>query len=97
MALNLRMHAIQTMHLLFYGSMKSFKTLVTIFEHFSNISGLKLNTKKCQVLRIEASKNMDTVYMKNRQFQWSSIIARALGMIFANIKTNIMKLNLEKK
>ena len=51
------------------GSKKSFESLVTILENFSNISGLKLNTKKCQVLRIGASKNTDTVYMKNRKFQ----------------------------
>ena len=79
------------------GSKKSFESLVTILENFSNISGLKLNTKKCQVLRIGASKNTDTVYMKNRKFQWSSIEAKALGMIFTNIKTDIMNLNLEKK
>ena len=35
--------------------------------------------------------------MKNRSFQWRSIEAKALGMIFTNIKTDIMKLNLEKK
>ena len=79
------------------GSKKSFETLVTILEIFSNISGLKLNTKKCQVLRIGSSKNTDVAYMKNKQFQWSSIEVRALGMIFTNNKKDIMKLNLEKK
>ena len=34
------------------GSVKSFGTLVRILENFSYISGLKLNAKKCQVLRI---------------------------------------------
>ena len=33
--------------------------------------------------------------MKNKKNQWSSIEARALGMIFTNNKTDIMKLNLE--
>ena len=41
------------------GSKKSFEILLTILENFSNISGLNLNTKKCQVLRIGASKNTD--------------------------------------
>ena len=80
-----------------YGSKKSFETLVTILENFSNISGLKLNTKKCQVLRIGSSKYTDVAYMKNKKIQWSSIEARALGMIFTNNKTDIMKPNLEKK
>ena len=79
------------------GSKKSFETLVTILENFSNISGLQLNTKKCQILRIGSSKYTDVAYMKNKQFQWSSIEARALGMIFTNNKTDIMKINLEKK
>ena len=70
---------------------------MTILENFSNISGLRLNTKKCQVLRIGSSKYTDVAYMKNTKFQWSSIEARALGMIFTNNKTDIMKLNLEKK
>ena len=46
------------------GSRKSSETLVAILENFCNISGLKLNTKQCQVLRIGANKNTDTVYRK---------------------------------
>ena len=51
------------------GSKKSFETLVTILENLSNISGLKLNTKKCQVLRIGSSKYTDVAYMKNKKIQ----------------------------
>ena len=69
---------------------------MTILENSSNTSGLKLNTKNCQVLRRGASKNVDTAYMKNRKFQWSSIEARALSLIFTNIKTDVMKFNIEK-
>ena len=35
--------------------------------------------------------------MKNKKIQRSSIEARALGMIFTNNKTDIMKLNFEKQ
>ena len=34
------------------GSFKSFQTLIDILDNFSYISGLKLNAKKCQVLRM---------------------------------------------
>ena len=34
------------------GSKKSFEALVDILDNYSCISGLKLNLKKCQVLRI---------------------------------------------
>ena len=64
------------------GSVKSFDTLVRILEKFSYISGLKLNTKKCQVLRIGKMEKNIEMYLKNRNFQWSSKEANALGMIF---------------
>ena len=34
------------------GSVKSFETLISDLDNFSYISELKLNAKKCQVLRI---------------------------------------------
>ena len=47
-------------------------------------------------MRIGSNKYTDVVYMKKKN-QRSSIEARALGIIFTNNKTDIMKLNLEKK
>ena len=32
------------------GSLRSFETLINILDNFANISGLKLNARKCQVL-----------------------------------------------
>ena len=68
------------------GSVKSFETLVRILEHFSYISGLKLNAKKCQVLRIGKMGKSIVIYLKNRKFQWSSTEANALGMTFTTKK-----------
>ena len=64
------------------GSVKSFETLVRILENFSCISVLKLNAKKCQVLRIGKMEKSIVIYLKNRKFQWSSTEANALGMTF---------------
>ena len=44
------------------GSFKSFQTLIDILDNFSYISGLKLNAKKCQVLRIGSMSKSDIVY-----------------------------------
>ena len=79
------------------GSFKSFQTLIEILDNFSYISGLKLNAKNCQVLRIGSMSKGDVVYLKGRQFQWSSTEASAHGMTFCTNKDNIFRANLEPK
>ena len=79
------------------GTQKSFETLIDVLENFSNISGLKLNPKKCQVLRIGSLKNTSITFLRKKQFEWSSSKAKALGMVFCTNKDDIFKLNLEPK
>ena len=79
------------------GSFKSFQTLIEILDNFSYNSGLKLNPKKCQVLRIGSMSKSDIVYLKGRKFQWSSTEASSLGMTFCTNKYNIFRANLEPK
>ena len=79
------------------GTQKSFETLIDVLENFSFISGLKLNFKKCQVLRFGALKNSNVTFLRKKQFVWSSSQAKALGMIFCTNKDDIFKLNLEPK
>ena len=64
------------------GSFKSFQTLIDILDNFRYISGLKINAKKCQVLRIGSMTKSNVVYLKDRKFQWSSTEASSLGMTF---------------
>ena len=68
------------------GSLKSLENLIDILDNFSYISGLKLNAKKCQILRIGASKQQEFEYLKHRKFKWSSTEATALGMTFTTKK-----------
>ena len=79
------------------GSYKSFETLIYILDNFANISGLKLNAKKCQVLRIGALRKTEVVHLKHRKFQWNSSQAMALGMTFTTNKDFIFEVNLEPK
>ena len=79
------------------GSYKSFETLIYILDNFANISGLKLNAKKCQVLRIGALRKTEVVYLKHRKFQWNSSQATVLGMTFTTNKDSIFEVNLEPK
>ena len=79
------------------GSLKSFETLIMILDNFYCVSGLKLNAKKCQVLRIGSMKNSHIIHLKQRKFQWSSTEANALGMTFTTDKLLTFQTNLESK
>ena len=52
------------------GSQKSFETLIDVLENFSFISGLKLNSKKCQVLRIGPLKNTNIIFLRKQKTVW---------------------------
>ena len=82
------------------GSEKSFKTLISVLENFSYISGLKLNTSKCTVLRAGLLKLSTIMFCQNKKFVWSSDQAKTLGIIFHNNNKNnlnIFKSNLTPK
>jgi len=48
------------------GQRKSFQTLVTTIEHFSNISGLKLNKDKCTIFKLGSLRNTEVFFYKNK-------------------------------
>ena len=64
------------------GSKQSFEALINTMDNFSNVSGLKLNSLKCNVLRSGSLKNTNISYLKDKKFQWSSEKAIALGIVF---------------
>ena len=77
------------------GTRKSFETLKNIMDNFSYISGLRLNTNNCQVLRIGSMKIKTNEYLKNKKYVWSSDEAKCLGMTFNTNKRKIFLSNLE--
>ena len=80
------------------GTSKSFETLINIMDNFSYVSGLRLNTNKCQVLRIGTLRNTVFVHHLNkRKFSWSSEKCSCLGMTFHTNKQNIFLANLDPK
>ena len=48
------------------GQRKSFQTLVTTIENFSNISGLKLNKDKCTIFKLGSLRNTEVFFYKNK-------------------------------
>ena len=58
---------------------------------------LKLNAKKCKVLRIGPLKSKHIEFMKHRKFSWNSNEASCLRMVFKINKENVLSSNLEPK
>ena len=79
------------------GSLKSFETLIDVLDNFFLISGLKLNARKCQVLRIGTMIKNETIYLRHRKFIWSSTEASALGITFNTNKHLTFQINLESE
>lgn len=79
------------------GTEISFQNLVTTFEKFSQISGLKLNISKCTVLRIGTLRYTNKKFCKSKKFVWTSNEASTLGICFSNDHRKIHELNLEPK
>ncbi len=53
-------------------SRKSFETLIETLDNFALISGLKLNSTKCNVLRTGRLKNSRIKYLNDKNFNWNS-------------------------
>ena len=52
------------------GTENSFTHLINVLDNFSHISGLRLNSSKCNALRIGSTTQTDVSYFKHRKFQW---------------------------
>jgi exonuclease III len=79
------------------GSRRSFETLIQTLDNFSLVSGLKLNTKKCNVLRAGLLKKSHITFMKEKHFNWNSENIKTLGITFSSNVENIVLKNLEPK
>ena len=57
---------------------------------FSFTSGLKLNERKCNILRVGSLKNTNIKFSTNTKFEWDSEQVKSLGMVFhVNNNNNI--------
>ena len=79
------------------GQRKSFQTLVTTIEFFSNISGLKVNKDKCTILNLGSLGKTEINFCKNIHFKWTSNKATTLGITFTNNSKEMLNENLNPK
>ena len=70
-----------------------------VLDNFSNISGLKLNSSKCCILRAGRLTFSNLIFCRQIFFTWCSNHAKALGMVFNNKNDtdNTFSLNLLPK
>ena len=78
------------------GTKRSFEALINTMDNYSYVSGLKLNSSKCNILRSGSLRNTNVSYLNDRKFQWSSEKASALGIVFNNNKNKFLTDNLNK-
>ena len=79
------------------GSKKSFEEAIRTLTFFTNISGLKINFEKTQVLWIGSRKKCGVRFLRDMNFCWDPGIFRYLGIAFSIDINNIVNLNYEGK
>jgi exonuclease III len=83
--------------LLLDGSEQSFQEAIKILKQFSEISGLKMNLEKTQVIWIGSRKNSNIRYMRDENFVWNPGTFKILGIKFSVESENIANINYEDK
>ena len=79
------------------GSKKGFEACVQCLEKFTDISGLKMNFEKTQIVWIGSRKNSDVRYMRDKNFIWNPGIFKVLGINFSVNMEEIVTINYENK
>ena len=79
------------------GTERCFKACVNSLEYFTELSGLKMNFEKTQIVWIGSTKNSDVRFMRDKNFIWNPGIFKVLGITLSvNIK-EIVPLNYSNK
>ena len=79
------------------GSEESFNEAVRMLSIFAEISGLKINFEKTQVIWIGSCKNCNIRYLRDKNFLWDPGIFRYLGVNFSLNISIIPDLNFDNK
>jgi len=85
------------MTLILDGSEESFKASLTLIEAFGKMSGLKLNDRKTEALRIGSKTNCQQKFCLGKNFQWQNKKVKALGVWFNTDQDMAISLNYTEK
>ena len=79
------------------GTEKCFKACVYCLEEFTELSGLKMNFEKTQIVWIGSTKNSETKFMRDKNFIWNPGIFKVLGITLSTNIKEIVPLNYSNK
>ena len=79
------------------GDRQSFEETVQTIQQFSNVSGLKLNSSKTNVIWLGSSRNSNVRYMQHLDMSWNPETFKILGIIFTNDLHDVVNLNFQEK
>jgi len=71
--------------------------LTTVLDDFSEVSGLKLNSKKTEALWIGSYSGRNETLAPERNFRWQKDKAKSLGIWFSTDPDNTVFLNYKEK
>ena len=79
------------------GSEKSLKEAMMMLDKFAEVSGLRVNHDKTQIIWIGSMKNSQQRYMRDSNFQWNPGVFKVLGIKFSTNISLISELNYADK
>ena len=79
------------------GSQDSLSTALNILDDFAEVSGLKLNSKKTEGLRIGSNSGRNETLAKENNFRWQKGKAKSLDIWFSTDPENTVFLNYKEK
>lgn len=79
------------------GSERSLRAAIQTLNEFAEISGLKVNCNKTQIVWIGSMKNSEVRYLRDSNFQWNPGIFKVLGVKFSTDISTISDLNYDGK
>ena len=79
------------------GSERSLRAAIQTLQEFAEISGLKVNCNKTQIVWIGSMKNSEVRYMRDSNFQWNPGIFKVLGVKFSTDISTISQINYDGK
>ncbi len=74
---------------------ETLKEIEKTFEKFTQISGLKINYDKTEILRIGSIRNSDAKFITQKQLKWKNNDIKVLGITITSCMNNITKVNIE--
>ncbi len=78
-----------------YADANSLNTSIKIFTNFRMVSGLKLNTEKTEVIRIDGIADTTIILDTETNLKWTDDTLKVLGVYFTPSTKDMLTLNYE--